>query len=276
MTTSATHAGTSAPGQHRALDFALAGRTVVLTGAAGGIGSGLARGFAAQGVRLVLIDRDRAGLLALAQGLPGEPLALIGDLGSDADVQRLTGELAAACPVVDVLVNNAGCEYPTPLADAEPDFMRRWSQLLDNNVGSMTRLTRSLLPLLARGASVINQSSIWGLKGVPEFSAYVASKHAVIGLTRALAWELAPRGIRVNAICPGWIRTDAAMKSLEAMARTEGRASEEVLASILGGQALPGLLEPADLVGAFLFLASDGSRAITGQALTVSNGEVMH
>ena len=257
--------------------YGLQGRVVVVTGAASGIGRALARAFAQQDAELILLDRSEAALLACAKELsPATKVTALGcDLCDDAAVAALASRLAAQGMAVHALVNNAGTEYPTPLADSASDAMARWSRLLDNNVSSMARLTRALLPLMPSGASIINQSSIWGKTGVADFSAYVASKHAVIGLTRALAWELGPRGIRVNAVCPGWIRTDAAMASLRSMAQTQGRSEAEVEREILKGQALPGMLAPEDIAGVYLFLASHDARAITGQSLVASNGEVM-
>lgn len=258
-------------------DYALQGKTVVLTGAAGGIGQGLAHAFAAQGVRLLLLDRAAAPLQALAEALAAHAgvMTAVCDLGDDAQVAALATRLQAQWGRVDVLVNNAGVEYPTPIDSPAPDAMARWASLLDNNVVSMVRLTRALLPLMPTGASVINQSSIWGKTGVADFSAYVASKHAVIGLTRSLAFELGVRGIRVNAVCPGWIRTDAAMRSLASMAQQQGRTETEVERDLLAQQALPGMLAPADIAGIYLFLASADAAPLTGQALVVSNGEVM-
>ena len=256
----------------------LQGLTVVLTGAVGGIGRALARAFAAQGVRLIVTDRDAPALQRLAGELAasGPVTAIAADLGPDQDLTAFAAAVQASHGQVDVLVNNAGTEYPTPLADATPDAAARWSTLLDNNVGSMVRLTRALLPLMPEGACVINQSSIWGLTGVADFSAYVASKHAVIGLTRSLAWELAPRGIRVNAVCPGWIRTEAALRSLASMAAAQGRSEAEVEREILSRQANPTMLEAADIAGVFLFLASRDARSLTGQAISASHGEVMN
>jgi 3-hydroxybutyrate dehydrogenase len=258
------------------LDYGLKGRVVVLTGAAGGIGVGLAHGFSQQGARLVLVGRDPGPLAVLAAGLPGETLPVTADLNDGHAVGELRTQIQARWEHVDVLINNAGTEFPTPLGDDAPDFMERWDGLMRNNVGTMVRLTRALLPLMRPGTSIINQSSIWGLKGVPEFSAYVASKHAVIGLTRSLAWELAGAGIRVNSVCPGWIKTDSALRSLDLMAARSGRSSPEMLKEILAAQATASFLKPEDLAGAFLFLASDGAGAITGQSLVVSHGEVMN
>lgn len=247
----------------------------MITGAASGIGLGIARAFAAQGARLALVDRNAERLAAVAAELPGAR-GYPCDLAVDADVDRLAHDVRIEFPEIRVLVNNAGAEYPTPLADPSPDAMRRWSSLLDNNVTSMARLTRALLPSMPAGASIINQASMWGLSGVADFSAYVASKHAVVGLTRALAWEFAPRGIRVNAVCPGWIRTDAALRSLTAMAAASGRCEDDELRTILAKQPLPSFLEPADIAGVYLFLACDDARSITGQSLVASNGELMH
>lgn len=250
----------------------------MITGAGRGIGQAIARAFASQRCRLLVVDRDEAMLRAAMPCFSNaaDVACLACDLGQDRALDQLRDAARAFCDRLDVLVNNAGTEYPTPIDDASPAAQADWSRLLDNNAGSMARAVRSLLPLLGEGSSVINQASIWGLTGVAGFSAYVASKHAVIGLTRALAWELAPRGIRVNAVCPGWINTDAAMRSLAAMSARQGRDEDELLREILAAQALPALLEPADITGLYLFLASNDARPLTGQAIVVSNGEVMH
>ncbi|WP_141055565.1 SDR family NAD(P)-dependent oxidoreductase [Tepidiphilus succinatimandens] len=261
---------------HKELDYR--GRCVVITGAGGGIGRGLAQSFAAAGATLELLDRDADALARLAGEFAGEtPLHCTAlDLSDWQAVKQYAEDLTCRGLNADVLVNNAGVEYATPLADWSHEADQRWSALLENNVSSMQRLTRALLPRLRAGASVINQASIWGLKGMPGFSAYVASKHAVIGLTRSLAWELGPRRIRVNAVCPGWVGTDAAMRSLQVMADVNGRSDSAELAAILANQAIPELLMPADLGGIFLFLGSPLAAALTGQALSVSYGEVMH
>lgn len=260
-----------------AVAYGLDDKVVVLTGAAGGIGRALAAAFAVERVRLVLVDRALEPLQVLAAQLQAQTgvTALTCDLNDDEAVAQLAAGLRVSHGRVDVLVNNAGAEYPTPLADESDTAMVRWASLLDNNVTSMVRLTRALLPLMPAGGSIINQSSIWGRSGVADFSAYVASKHAVIGLTRSLAWELAARGLRVNAVCPGWIRTEAALASLQAMARKQGRSEAEIERELLARQVSPQWLAPADIAGIYLFLASKDAHALTGQSLVASLGEVM-
>lgn len=258
-----------------ATDYGLAGRTVLVTGAAGGIGAAIARAFAAQGCRTLLVDRDAVRLKSVLQTMPNDEATMFAcDLSSDDEVRAL----ASRIPRLDVLINNAGIEYPTPLtaaADVAAAFTNAFARLLDNNVTSMARLTNALLPSIPDGGCVINQSSIWGHVGVPGFSAYVASKHAVIGLTRSLAWELGVRNIRVNAVCPGWVFTDAAERSLAAIAARDGSDLATAREAVLAQQAIAREILPQEIARSFLFLASDDAVAITGQALVVSRGEVM-
>jgi 3-hydroxybutyrate dehydrogenase len=257
------------------LDFT--GKAVMISGAASGIGLAIAQRFAAAGADLELVDRNAEALAAAAQAFPETSRVTLhsADLMDASGVAAIGRDLQDRRITLHALVNNAGAEYPTPIASDESDGEARWQALLDNNVASMFRLTRMVLPFLAPGSSIINQSSIWGKTGVAEFSAYVASKHAIIGLTRSLAWELGPRRIRVNAVCPGWVGTAAALRSLSHIAESTGRSEDAVRQEILSHQAIPELLEPEDIAPTFLFLASDLARPITGQSIVVSNGEVM-
>lgn len=250
---------------------------MLITGAAGGIGSALAHAFAEQGSKLMLLDRAPAPLHNLVEQLKPrtEVCGALCDLGDGVAVAAIATQLRERWGRLDVLINNAGIEYPTPLVDASPNAITRWNILFDNNVVGMVRLTQAMLPLMPRGSSIINQSSIWGKTGVAGFSAYAASKHAVVGLTRSLALELGPQSIRVNAVCPGWIRTASAMRSLASMAQEQGRGIDEVERDILSRQAVPVMLEAADIAGVFLFLASDGAASLTGQSISASHGEVM-
>jgi 3-hydroxybutyrate dehydrogenase len=150
-----------------------------------------------------------------------------------------------------------------------------FARIIAINVVGTYYVTRAALPLMKAGSNIVLTSSIWGKTGAADFAAYVTSKHANIGFMRVLAKELGPRGIRVNAVCPGWVRTRAALRSLKEVSRRAGTCEADMLDSILAGQALPGLMEPEDVADLYLFLASDHARNMTGQAVNVDRGEVM-
>jgi 3-hydroxybutyrate dehydrogenase len=175
---------------------------------------------------------------------------------------------------LDVLVNNAGLERLTPLDDTSAENEAMFRRILEVNITGTFLVTRAALPCLGPGARIINTASVWGRVAEPLFGAYVASKHAVIGLTKTWARELGPRGIAVNAVAPGWVRTESALRSLNTMAARSGTSETVLLEGILGGQAMPGLMEPDDIAGPYLFLASDLAANVTGQTLGVDRGEV--
>ena len=175
-----------------------------------------------------------------------------------------------------MLINNAGLERLTPVERRQrrergglPAHHR------DQRHRHLPRHARGAAAHGAAAARIVNTASIWGRVAEPLFSAYVASKHAVIGLTKTWAKELGPRGITVNAVAPGWVRTEC----VDALAQARWRSGavpteEELLADIVGHQALPGLMEPEDIAGPYLFLASDLAANITGQTLGIDRGEV--
>jgi NAD(P)-dependent dehydrogenase (short-subunit alcohol dehydrogenase family) len=245
----------------------LAGRKIVITGASRGIGFGIAQAFAAAGARLHLLADDPA-VEAAAQSLGATGGML--DITDEAAVTREMGRLGA----IDVLINNAGLERMTPLDDAGAENTATFKRIAEINITGTFLVTRAALPSLCAGGRIINTASVWGRVAEPLFGAYVASKHAVIGLTKTWARELGPRGITVNAVCPGWVKTQASLRSLNVMAARSGQPESELLDDILSSQALPGLMEPQDVAGPYLFLASSLAANVTGQTLGVDRGEV--
>jgi 3-hydroxybutyrate dehydrogenase len=173
---------------------------------------------------------------------------------------------------IDVLVNNAGLERETRLDD--PAAAETFERIVAINVTGIFNVTAAALPAMTTGAAVVNTASIWGRVAPAGYSAYAASKHAVIGLTRAHARELGPRGIRVNAVCPGWVETAPALDTLATMAARRELPEAALRAEIEAEQDLPGLMAPADVADLYLFLASDLSRNLTGQAVNVDRGAV--
>jgi len=252
----------------------LENKSVLVTGASRGIGFGIAEGFAEAGADLAILAdddgvHDAASRLSKAYGR--QVRSFVADITDKAAVANVFAEIAK----LDVLINNAGLELITPLTDPSDEIDATFARIMDINVRGTWNVTRAALPLLKPGARIINTASVWAKSAVGEFAAYIASKHAVVGLTRTFARELGPRGITVNAACPGWVRTVASVRSAKIMAERTNRAEADIFADVAATQCLPGLMEPEDVAGLYLFLASDLAANITGQAIGVDRGEFL-
>ena len=194
------------------------------------------------------------------------------DVTSETSVARAVDALRADVPYLDILVNNAGTGGGEPVAGSDID---RWRRTIDTNLTGTYLVTRAVLPLMRGGGRIINLSSVLGRFGVPGYTAYCASKHAVIGFTRALALELAPKQITVNAICPGWVDTEMAEQGMRQGAAATGQTFERFRAAALGAVPIKRIIQPEEVAGLVAFLASPAASAITGQTYNICGGQTM-
>jgi len=240
---------------------------VLITGALTGIGRATALAFAKDGARLVVSGRrDEAGqaLVAELRGLGAEAEFIRADVRHDEDVRNLVDQTVARFGRLDAAINNAGTEgQPSPLTEQTAES---YSSVFDTNVlGVIFSLKHELRVMLAQGSgSIVNVSSVAGKKGFPGAAVYVASKHAVEGLTKSAALEVAGSGIRVNAVAPGPIQTDM----LDRFTGRNADAKAGFLASIPAQRA--GTVE--EIAQTILFLASDKAPYLTGQSVAVDGG----
>jgi len=253
----------------------LRGARCLVTGGGSGIGEGIAHSLAEAGASVAVLGRRRKHLNRVVADLRAkkvEAFAVTGDVTDEQGIRRAVDRAAKSLGGLDLLVNNAGVGGPNACAAEGPE---RWDEVVRPNLDGVFFTSRAALKHLPDGGRVVNISSVLGRFGVPGYTAYCASKHGVIGLTKALALELAPRRITVNAICPGWVDTDMATDGLQLMADGMGVELEEARRQAMAMVPLGRILQPEEIGGLVVYLASPVAGGMTGQAISHCGGQVM-
>ena len=244
----------------------LEGRRALVTGGSRGIGRAVAAALSNAGATVTVLGRYRAALDAVVAR--GEAhAAVVADVTDPEWARALDGA------GFDLLVANAGAAVSAPFGKSDDALFR---DSLEVNFFGMVRAVRAVMPGMVerRFGRIVAVASTAGLKGYPYVSAYCAAKHAVVGLVRALAVEVAQTGVTVNAVCPGFTDTDLVAESLERIVQKTGRSREAALAELVRHNPQNRLVAPAEVADAVLWLCGEGAGAVTGQAIAVAGGEV--
>lgn len=252
-------------------------RTALITGGGTGIGLAIARAYLAEGARVAIASRDAERLRAAATELDpsgGRVMSVEMDVTDRTSVTRGVDAVIGRWGSIDILVNNAGVAGITSLRDADEVL---WNRIMATNLTGMYVVTKAVTPHIKDHAHgrVINLSSVLGRFGVPGYAAYCASKHGVIGLTRSLALELAPRGVTVNALCPGWVDTAMAHEGVANGARAMGISEAEFRRQAEAAVPLKRFMQPGEIGQLAAYVASDAADGMTGQALNLCGGATM-
>nr|WP_316644220.1 SDR family NAD(P)-dependent oxidoreductase [uncultured Roseateles sp.] len=248
----------------------------VVTGGGSGIGAAIARGLLQDGYAVTLMGRNLAKLQAQQAEL--STLGRVGmqtvDVADEAAVQAAFAASTAELGPIAVLVNNAGQAESAPL---QRTSLALWQQMLSVNLTGTFLCSREVLTGMTerRQGRIINVASTAALKGYAYVAAYVAAKHGVLGLTRAMALELARKGITVNAVCPGYTETEIVDSAIARIVSKTGRTEEEARAELSAGNPQGRMVQPDEVAQAVRWLARAESSSITGQAIAVCGGEVM-
>jgi NAD(P)-dependent dehydrogenase (short-subunit alcohol dehydrogenase family) len=249
------------------------GATVLITGAAGGLGRGAAKGFAAEGARLVLSDMDESALDSFASTLDGDTVTLAGNIADEALSAALVELAVEKFGRLDIAINNAGIAQSfVRLPQVASDEARR---IFEVDLFGVFYAMKHQIPLMERqfkdsgkGGAIVNIASVAGLVGAPKLSVYAAAKHGVIGLTKSAAAEYATKGVRINAVCPAHTRT----AMVDGFIRLSGAPEAEALAELTRGVPMKRVGEVDEIVTAILFAADPTNSFMTGHALAVDGG----
>lgn len=246
-----------------------------MTGGARGIGRAIALSFAEPGAHIIITSRTQSQLDATAAEIKAtgaDATAIAMDVSDEASVAHGFGSLHGKIKHVDVLVNNAGVGGGEVVQGSD---VARWKRTLDTNLFGMYLVTRQILPLMANEGRIVNLSSVLGRFGVPGYTAYCATKHGVIGFTRALSLEVLKRKITVNAIAPGWVDTDMALQGWTQGATHAKVSVDEFRDMMLEDVPIKRVIDPKEVAALVKFLCSKEASAITGQTYNICGGQVM-
>ncbi len=255
----------------------LAGKSAVVTGSTSGIGRAIAEAFAREGAHVMLngfgdakeIESLRAGL-EQAHGVKARYHAA--DMTKPQEIAALLAETESAFGAVDILVNNAGVQHVSPIEDFPPE---KWDWIIAINLSSVFHATRAALPGMKRRKSgrIINMASAHGLVASPNKCAYVAAKHGVVGFTKCAALEAAESGVRVNAICPGFVLTPLVQKQIDDLASKHGISQEQAIRDlVLASQPTKQFVKIEEVAALAVFLAGEGAAQINGASFSIDGG----
>lgn len=250
-------------------------RHAFVTGGGSGIGAAVATAMVTAGMRVTICGRRTEVLERLAAQHLGKMQTVVADVSDEASVARAFAQAKEGFGPVHVLVNNAGQAHSAPFLKTD---LALWQQMLSVNLTGTYLCTQAALPdmLTAKWGRIVNIASTAGLVGYAYVAAYVAAKHGVIGLTRALALEVAKKGITVNAVCPGYTETDILRESIANVIAKTGRTAEEARAEFASGNPQGRIVQPEEVADTVLWLSGQGAASVNGQSIAVCGGETMH
>ncbi|MBZ5506592.1 MAG: SDR family oxidoreductase [Acidobacteriia bacterium] len=251
---------------------ALAGKHAAVTGGARGIGAAVTRALAAHGAKVTMLGRSAAPPLELANNPDLQYVQA--DVCEPDNVTHAFDSACAAFGPIHILVNNAGQGQSAPFLKTDLVLWRSMMQVnLDGTFHCIHAVLRSMLD--AGWGRIVNIASTAGLTGYGYVSAYCAAKHGVVGLTRALALEVATRGVTVNAVCPGYTETEMLQRTIDGIVAKTGRTAAEARAELSSRNPQKRMIQPEEVANAVAWLCLPGSEAITGQSIAIAGGEVM-
>lgn len=244
-------------------------RVAIVTGGGTGIGAATAEALAGTGVKVMVIGRREEPLTAIADRIGG--LAVAADVSLEQDWERVVEIANEHFGGVDVLVANAGIEA---FGSVESVALEEWHAVQRTNTDGVLLGVRAVAPVMRRrgGGSIVAVSSVAGLTAGPDYAAYVTSKTAVLGLVRSAAVDLGPDGIRVNAVCPGWTRTEMSQRETELIAAEQGITAEQMWAKLVSPLPLGRAADPEEIAACIEFLCGPGASFITGAVIVADGG----